>query len=195
MFQAASRQREPGKGAWQIRPAVFLGALPVGGSGDVGSGSRICPGLDLFHDATEARLLWRQETGAEGAALRLTAYQFDGAYLSLATGVPEAQAATARAMHLLTVSVEARATRPIGLLLRLNASAKRGQQTLHADRILSEETQRLEIPFELGALTLDHEAGLTLWVDLILHRPRMCEVVLHDIALTLGPSQMGGTDV
>lgn len=68
---------------WSWRPEAFVAA---GGDRDIGlqSGSRIAPGISLFHDATDA-------TGAltaEGAGVEIGLDAFDGSYLSLAFDLP-----------------------------------------------------------------------------------------------------------
>ncbi|MEM7508048.1 MAG: DUF6478 family protein [Pseudomonadota bacterium] len=174
------------RAGWTLRWDVFERSLAEASSLDVSSGAEICTGINLYHDADAPQLCWAQETRAQASyGLRITAYRFDGGFLSLAIAIPRSRSAMIRRGHELVVNLVARASRPLALHVRLNLSVEHRTEELHAHRILADAPQ--EVVFDLGGLGLDYEAGVTMWFDLIFSEPAMAEITFDELALTLRP--------
>ena len=89
-----TQRTKAGAGAADVRQGnglgenldVFARPLPITRSEQPEAGSQICEGLTLYHDASGGLFAWQQTADR---TLKLTIYQFQGSYLSLAIGIGE----------------------------------------------------------------------------------------------------------
>ncbi|MEM8841650.1 MAG: DUF6478 family protein [Pseudomonadota bacterium] len=169
---------------WQVRPQVFCQALTDPALSTPETGSDICDGLALFHDAADPLMRWSQIWRAPGeAGLRLTIYRFEGSFVSLAARIPDSLASKLRPGHQISVSFTARASRPLALDLRLNLEIAGRSETLAAHRILTDCAHSAS--FDLRHFEITGDTQVKAWCDLILRNPGMAEVDFHDLSITM----------
>ena len=142
------------------------------------SGSAICDGLALYHDASDGIYFWRQ---TEKNNLQLTVYQFGGTYLSLAIGMDEDHVIKMRHAGRLSVQIHAICSRAITAFLRLNVQIDGRQEQMHQTLIFhkGERTSNFDLdglPGEFGPIE-------NAWLDLIFIDPQMVEITLSSLRL------------
>ncbi|MEL6479310.1 MAG: DUF6478 family protein [Pseudomonadota bacterium] len=173
---------------WTQRWDVFEHDLAVLRGSGAASGTWICDGLDLYHDADAPGLAWAQDRSAGGAPrLRLTSYGFDGTFLSLACAINAEGAGALRPGMAIRLGFHAQASRPVALHARLNILVEEAHEHLHAQRVLTDGAQ--QVIFQMDALNVDLERGARAWIDLIVNRPAMLELSLSAMHLVLGPAE------
>lgn len=152
------------------------------------SGSTICPGLTLYHDAGDGLFRWHQTASH---ALVLTCYQFPGSYLSLAAGVGSDALAALVARGAVFLHQKVRTSRPITQFIRLNMVQDGERHSLH-DTVVVHRTPRVT-PFDLDCMPRPTGTVTDLWIDMIFSQPAMCEIVFDDLSLRLDAERDGGT--
>lgn len=158
--------------------AIFSAPLPSPRSVQPSSGSAVCDGLTLYHDAKDGNFFWQQ---TKNNSLQLTVYQFDGSYLSLAAGMKEDQIAQLRQSGFLHVLMAVRSSRPITAFLRLNAQIDGRTEQMHQTFVIDQGTRSTS--FDLDGLPGEFGPIENAWLDLILVDPRMVEIKLSSLTL------------
>ncbi len=173
---------------WIWRPQPW--AAPLARSGVVvpATGSEICPGVTLHHDAPGAALTLRQ-IAARGAAdpapfaLALDCLDFPGSFLSLALALPEAAQRGLRSRHLLRVTADLAMERPVEVFARLNL--RHGPN--HEQLVQQLRPGRIEVEFDLSGTRMNERRVEAMWLDLIFESPAMNRFVLADLVLCRRP--------
>ena len=133
--------------------------------------------IRLFHDASPSTVIaTTDDTGA--ISLRIGA--FDGAYLSLA--VPVTAPEGLDGWRPVTLDLDAAASRPITVLLRLNLVGEGGREHRHDALILTEGPR--QVSFDLLAFDLDQLAPEDVWVDVILSNSAHTDVRITQLEAT-----------
>lgn len=141
-----------------------------------GSGTAIEERITLFHDAGDARFAI---VLADAPRIRLTTYQFDGSYISLAVGLRKSDLRHARPGGGLTMDLDATATRPIPMFARLNLRTPEKTETLYETVLLHRTGHELRFPMDAAQIQFSQlEAG---WMDLIFSNPQMSEIDIQDL--------------
>lgn len=161
------------------------------------SGSQIAPKIRLFHDAParsplEARgqqvgdLLLRGDPEGE-AALTLISHSFPGSYVSLALDLtPDGSASLPMSPDAqLITHLDATATRPLAVHLRLNRQMGEDVRSLHQALILTDS--KLTLPFALDALPQVGSGTGSLWLDVIFAKLSHAEVGLRALTCSVSP--------
>lgn len=178
----SGRTRKNSAAAADRALAIFTSALPTPRLAQPASGSSICEGLTLYHDASDGNFFWQQ---TKNHALQLTAYQFDGGYLSLAIGMGEGQIARLRQSGFLHVHKEIRSSRPITAFLRMNAQIDGRVEQMHQTLIIDQGTRSSN--FDLDGLPGEFGPIENAWLDLIFIDPQMVEITLSSLTLRDAP--------
>lgn len=145
-------------------------------------GSEICERLALFHDASAGNFSWQQN---HDLSLTVTAYHFDGSYLSLAAGLEAAVTNAMTVGHQLNVACAVSTSRPLTGYVRLNAAFAEGHQTMFETLVMS--SGDLEVAFDLSALETGKGMLRDAWVDLVLAKPAMTALTVMDLKIDLTP--------
>lgn len=156
--------------------AAGTGMVPLGHSGDLPpSGTRVRPGLRLFHDLIRGRLA--VETGAD--ALRMVATGCEGGYVSLSLDVPAADPPVTRAIAGVSIGLAATTAPALRCDLRLNLNHA-GQMAQFHDTIVLAEGSRA-VRFDTRSETGDGARPDSAWVDLILSEPRNFDLTISGL--------------
>lgn len=173
--------------AWTHRPDIFL--LPQNQTiwTNPASGLRPGAGLSVYHDSDGGAftLAQRPARGAHSAhrfELFFESYEFRGSYLSLAMGLPD-HLSRPKAGEVLVVEIDLAASRRIKTFLRLNMKTSHSSDVLHADGALDEGRARFE--FDMSFAAFEPTEKDQLWLDIIFDRPRMMEMSIRDLTLSL----------
>lgn len=159
-----------------ISPSAVIGPVSGAGFGDH---------LTLHHDAAEGGFALNQRPNRAGAPrfeLHFESYEFGGSYVSLALGVPTPHRRPGVGERF-RLDIDLAASRPAKAFLRLNFARPGGVEAV---------TRAAELGAGLAVFHLDpaHAAGAlreddTIWLDLIIERPRMLEFSIREMALSL----------
>lgn len=175
---------------WRSGYGIFAAPLAVRRGANPQSGSEICPGLRLFHDAGPGAVFsWSQTLGAfarpaADPGLRLTVYDFPGSFVSIVAEVPAEAASALGPGRKVGVEIEATPLRPLTCFLRLNLTGDSARETLHETLVLATGTR--EVDFDLDGLEIGAGACRAAWLDIILHAPRMCRIDIARLVLSIG---------
>ncbi len=175
----SGRPRKAGAGTAELALAVFAEPLRAPRSAQPSSGSKICDGLTLYHDAQDGNYFWQQ---TKTKALQLTVYQFDGSYLSLAVGMGASQIGALRQSGFLHVQKAIRSSRPITAFLRLNIQTDGRTEQMHQTLIVDKDGRSTS--FDLDGLPGEFGPIENAWLDLIFIDPQMVEITLSSLVLS-----------
>lgn len=163
---------------------VFEAAMDAPFGLSAPSGSAICAGLEIFHDATLSLPNWLQRREMPGGpGLRLLCYRFDGRFLSLAFSLPREITQLWSPEDRLDFTLTGRASQPVALQARLNLAAGERQGQIGHHRILHGEDHRFTFP--LHGLNVPPAEADGLWLDLIFRAPAMTEIDLGAVRAAL----------
>lgn len=172
---------------WTYRPDIFT--LPQDQTiwTNPASGASPGPGLSVYHDSDGgAFTLAQRPARGEGNALRyemfFESYEFRGSYLSLVMGVPD-HVRRPKAGEVLAVEIDLAASRQVKAFMRLNMKATHTSDVLHADGTIGEGRARFE--FDMSFAAFEPTEKDQLWLDIIFDRPRMVELSIRDLTLSL----------
>ena len=157
---------------------VFTRSLPQARSDQPDSGSLICDGLTLYHDADAGRYSWQQTPDNK---LKLTIYQFQGSYISLAIGIDEHAVRAMRHGGFLSVTQNVLSTRPLASFLRLNVQIDGRHEKMHQTFIVDRGDRTT--CFDLDGLPGEFGPIDDAWLDLIFADPQMVEIVLTSLSI------------
>ncbi len=151
------------------------------------SGLRPGHGLSVYHDSDGgAFTLAQRPARGDGGALRFElffeSYAFRGSYLSLAIGVPE-HVRRPKAGEVLAVEIDLAASRQVKAFLRLNMKSAQTSDVLHADATIGDGLARFD--FDMSFAAFEPTEKDQLWLDIIFDRPRMVEMSIRDLTLSL----------
>ena len=184
----ADESEAPDAGAaWTHRPDIFL--LPQNQTiwTNPASGLRPGAGLSIYHDSNGgAFTLAQRPARGRHSALRyeifFESYEFRGSYLSLALGAPD-HLRRPKAGEALAVDIDLAASRTIKTFLRLNMKTAKTSDVLHADGAIGDGPARFE--FDMSFAAFEPGEKDQLWLDIIFDRPRMVEMSIRDLTLSL----------
>lgn len=172
---------------WNIRPEYLIHAREGGSIASPQSGLYLDPLLSVHHDDTAGSFLisqrpTRTRDGATGFEIYFESYEFSGGYFSFSLDAPD-DAARPSSSERLVFTIDLRARWPMRGYVRLNLQSVHGRETLYADAMLGEGEARFA--FDLAFAPFELTQSDTIWVDLILDRPRMTEFTVADMTLSL----------
>ena len=178
----------PAPGAeWTYRPDIFT--LPQDQTiwTNPASGLHPGPGLSVYHDSGGgAFTLAQRPARGKGNDLRyelfFESYEFRGSYLSLVMGVPD-HVRRPKAGEVLAVEMDLAASRQVKAFMRLNMKATQTSDVLHADATIGDGRARFE--FDMSFAAFEPTDRDQLWLDIIFDRPRMVEMSVRDLTLSL----------
>ncbi|MEM7268145.1 MAG: DUF6478 family protein [Pseudomonadota bacterium] len=172
---------------WTLRPEIL--SLPQSPTIWVNpeSGVRPAPGLSIYHDGADGAFTLAQRpnrTVSSGQRYELffESYEFQGAYLSLAINTPP-HLRRPKAGEVLRVEADIAASRTLKTFLRLNIKGAGVSDTLHEDAEAG--SGRLRAEFDMSFAAFEPGENDMIWLDLIFDRPRMVEVAIRDLSLSL----------
>lgn len=139
------------------------------------SGTRLGPGVQLFHDLVAGAL----DVGSQDGAHRIRAVDCVGNYLSLAVDASLDPEVCGAGFAGIEVRFRADTPRPMVCNLRLNVDHAGGRATLH-DTIIVDQGQR-SVRFDTGSILPDAAPPKAVWVDVILSDSRDCDVTVGDL--------------
>ena len=143
------------------------------------SGTEIADSITLFHDAAAGAFAC---TVGSGPWIRLTAYRFEGSYLSLAMNLRKSDLRRVRPGTDLLFGLNAAATRPMTVYTRLNLRSAERTETLYETVVLHE--RRHDLRFALDGIRLPYGRIAGGWLDLIFSEPAMREVDIRGMEVS-----------
>lgn len=184
----ADEEEAPTPGAeWTYRPEIF--SLPQDRTIWINpaSGIHTGPGLSVYHDSDGgAFTLAQRPARGEGNTLRyemfFESYEFRGSYLSMVMGMPD-HVRRPKTGEVLAVEIDVATSRQVKAFMRLNMKATQASDVLHADGSIGEGRARFE--FDMSFAAFEPTDKDQLWVDIIFDRPRMVEMSIRDLTLSL----------
>lgn len=144
-------------------------------------------GLTVFHDFSAGAFTLSQRpnrarTPKRRYELFFESYEFDGSYLSFVVDPPRHLKRPAMGERIV-VAMETRVSRPVKAFLRLNIKGARGSDTLYAEGDLL--TGRAAFDFDMSFATYEMGPDDSMWLDIIIDRPRMVEFSIEDLTVAL----------
>ena len=139
--------------------------------------ARLTELIDLFHNASPETVTAETD---EAGTIHLRIGAFDGDFLSLAVKVPSPEKFVAARPILL--DVDAVASRPITVFLRLNVAGLGSRKNLHDALVLTEGPR--QIAFDLLPLDLAELEPTDAWLDVILAEPANTEISITRLEAT-----------
>ncbi|MGR3434401.1 MAG: DUF6478 family protein [Shimia sp.] len=182
----------PGQGGadWTWRPDPWRAPLPRPAAVGAPTGTRLHPGLALFHDCPLGEVTLRQRRAAGDPhdapyGVTLDVLRFAGGFLSLAIDLPEAAVQGLRRRHLIRMDARIDRERPSEVFARLNLA--HGPNVERIVREVPPADGHTWVEFDLATTTLNEKRAERLWVDLIFEAPAMTEIALRDVIFARRP--------
>ncbi len=171
---------------WQSALPVLAAPVDPPRADNPASGDPVCAGLKLFHDADPACSVfsWSQvlRPGRQ-PSLRLAFFDFSGGFASLVADLSGEAIAAIGPTRRVEVALRLRVSRPLTCFLRLNVLAGDAHEVLHETVVL--DTGDRQVAFDLGGVRVPFDRRISAWVDMILHAPRMCQVDIETLRISL----------
>lgn len=176
---------------WTLRPAAWSQAAPMKRLIAPTSGTKIAPGLSLFHDGKTAEVLLRQAfadpDGPAPFAFTVDVLHFDGAFFSLCQQLNEELAKSLSSRDVLVVDIDATMEAPLPLYARVNLMQGPNHREMLAEFAFHGQLSgHAHAAFELAYAQLDETPITAAWLDLILEKPTMNALHIADLRLTCG---------
>lgn len=181
MYEAVATRRwhgvtaRPGGTAEPVRTRSLLSGAQSCRLQEPESGTGLAQHLRLFHDAEAGIFSCATHATRTDARLSLVFYQFAGSFFSVVGGLPDDALARFGPDRRLEILLDAKPSRPITAFIRLNLRQGDAHEVLHETIVIGGGMRC--VSFDLGAFAR-HGKPADGWIDLILHRPRMCHVAL-----------------
>lgn len=180
------KTREEDGAIWSVRPDCFDVAVTPFALREPPDGAAFCDGLTVHHDAAGGVFSLMQRPVSGGAnphEIFFESYEFEGSYFSLALGVPDNLRRPAPHGEKLVLRMDLNVSRPVGLFVRMNFSRAGGVERLHLGGEIDAGPARFAFdPAHVGGGVRPDDR---LWLDLIFSHPRMMEIAIRDLSLSL----------
>lgn len=179
---APARNGGQGRGIWprgRARSVPPFDEVPNGRLDNPVTGYQISERISLYHDDPGTGY-FACTIGAR-PRLRLTAYQFDGSYLSLAVALRTADLQKASPGSAVVAHIEGVSSRPITVFLRLNLRTVEASGALYETLISARDP--LEARFDLVGAGLPLDALEAFWLDIIFAEPEMWEIDIDRLSV------------
>ncbi len=178
---------DPGSDVWLHLPHCFRQPISPAAHADPASGTALGPLLAMFHDDEGGVFALTQRPNrspnpATRFELFFESYEFEGTYLSFALRVPD-KLRRPQQREQLVLSVDALATRRIKSFARLNIETETAKETLYAEAEIG--SGPAVFGFDLSFTTIEARENDLVWVDLIIDRPRMVEITIRSLFISL----------
>ncbi len=175
---------------WAWRPELWRGPIVPPGQASVGTRTRFGSEVTLFHDCRFSELTVRQIRNTREAdiapfGLRMDVFNFDGSFVSLAVGFPEAAVSGLKRRHLLRLTAVIETERRLEVFARLNI--RHGPNTEQLVQELPAGQGEIAVEFDLACSRLNEKRVEKAWVDLIFEQPSMNQVILRDLTFSRRP--------
>lgn len=185
----SNAMRSPLGTDWSWRPDYWRWPVEPRGRAGVASGTQLGGEVSVFHDCPLREATVRQERNRRDDdlapfALTLDVLEFAGSFLSLAIDLPHSAAVGLKRRHLLRASLVVEAERPTGLTLRLNVRHGPNTEQIRADVGGYGEAAA---DFDLAGSQINEKRVEKMWLDVLLHDPRLNAVRLRDLTLSRRP--------
>jgi hypothetical protein len=176
-----------GGSRWITFPSVFSTRIAPGVWREPGTNLSLGAGLTMFHDFSAGAFTLSQRPNRARSPKRryelfFESYEFDGSYLSLVVDPPRHLKRPAMGERVV-VALETRVSRPVKAFLRLNIKGARGSDTLYAEGDLL--SGRAAFDFDMAFATYEMGPDDSMWLDIIIDRPRMVEFSIEDLTVAL----------
>ena len=116
--------------------------------------------------------------------LLFESYEFQGSYLSLALSIPD-HLRRPKVGEVLAARLDALASRQVKTFLRPNMKSVDASDVLHADVQIGDGAARFEFDMSFAAFELGEKDQI--WLDIIFDRPRMVELSVRGLTISLVP--------
>jgi len=182
----ANRFSKPQGTDWSWRPDLWREPLARSGMASAPRKARMDAQVTLFHDCPLAEIALRQirnrrDKDLAPFSLSVETFDFAGSFLSLSVELPPDAATGLTRQHLMRLDTQIETESPTKIFARLNI-----QHGPNAEQVLREldmSAQTGSVDFDLAHLSLNERRIEKLWLDLILDRPAMNQIVLRDLTL------------
>lgn len=179
----------PNATLWATRPDPWSTPIETPESAHLTSGTQIGALVSLYHDAKEAAVDVLQspapETSSSAYQLSLDVGAFDGAYLSLALGLPDDQIRRIQRTDLIRLDLTFTSLIPLTTVARANV--KIGPNTETIVREIDQTRAAGVVEFDLFYAELDAQKISDVWIDLIFERPAGNAIAIRDLRLSRRP--------
>lgn len=173
-WHASGANARPGAAAFALGSNV--GAEPE----SLASGTRLCHGVDLYHDGDAGGI--GHATGPDGRPT-LDCEAFNGSYLSLVAAVPPELAARFKPGQVLRLELVAEPSRPLVTYLRFNVESPDGHETFHETLITHQGARKAD--FDLDGIRLPFDGRFRGWIDIIFAQPADSRIALAELEIRL----------
>ncbi|MCV2881667.1 DUF6478 family protein [Actibacterium sp. XHP0104] len=182
--------RRPMGSDWAYRPQLWAGPLDAPGAAAVETKTAFGDEVTVFHDCAVSELTVRQvrntrETDLAPFGLRMDVFRFDGSFLSLVVGLPQAGVNGLGRRHVVRMDAIVEMEKPLEIFARLNV--RHGPNTEQIVRELPLKAQEVFVEFDLAYTKLNEKRVEAMWVDLIFEGPEMNQVILRDVTFSRRP--------
>ncbi|MCE6968535.1 DUF6478 family protein [Cereibacter sphaeroides] len=182
--------RRPMGTDWTWRPDLWRGPIATPGIAAAPRRAEIAAGTTLFHDCPEAEITVRQIRNTREAdlapyGLRLDVFRFGGSFLSVVLDLPDEAVQGLQLRHVIRLEVTAECERPLRVFARLNV--RHGPNTEEIVQGIAVDGSESAAEFDLACTRMVEKRVEKIWVDLILDRPEMNQIILRDVTLSRRP--------
>ncbi|MDJ0993554.1 MAG: DUF6478 family protein [Dinoroseobacter sp.] len=174
---------------WATRPKPWSQSALARHFVGSATGTEIAPSLTLYHDCPLAQLTLRQLIAAPSSPapfiLKVDVLHFEGSFLSLCLNLDDPETSDWHKDDVIRVSLQAEMETGLPIYARLNL--KQGPnvlQQLAGFGFGDASHGRHTVGFDLAYAGLSQNPVEAAWVDLILEKPSMNAVTLHDVTLS-----------
>ena len=176
-----------GDSRWIAHPDVFTTKIEPGVWREPEANLSLGAGLTVFHDFKAGAFTLSQRPNRSRSSKRryelfFESYEFDGSYLSFVVDPPRHLKRPAMGERVV-LALETRVSRPVKAFLRLNIKGARGSDTLYAEGDI--KTGRSAFDFDMSFATYEMGPDDSMWLDIIIDRPRMVEFSIEDLTVAL----------
>lgn len=175
---------------WSWRPKPWRIRLVEKGLAPARHKGLLSNEMQIFHDCPLTQITLRQTRNTRDDdlspfAVALDVLGFQGSYLSLVIEVPPSSCDGLRKRHLIRLATTITRERPTAIYARLNI--KHGPNTEQILLTLPDDREETFVEFDLAYGQLDEKRAERMWMDLMIEKPAMNQIIFRDLNLSRYP--------
>jgi len=182
--------QRPATADWAWRPDLWRMPIDLAGLAPVENGCEINGETRLYHDSAITETAVRQLRNARPEdlapfALRIDSLGFQGSFLSVSVGLPQAALTGLRLTHLIRVEALVESERPTHLKARLNVKHGPNVEQSVADMPAGAALRVAE--FDLAHSRINDRRIEQAWLDIFFDPPAMNRIDVRDLTMSRRP--------
>lgn len=175
---------------WTWRPAHWSDPLHPPTLSQPASNTAFGPDATLFHDARQSDVLIRQisphtPSATAPFALSVSAFAFDGSFLSLVFELPPAATKGLNRRFVVRLDPVIEAEHPTEVFARLNINHGPNTENIVREIPMGDASKAVE--FDLAYTKVNEKRVDRMWLDLIIGQPAMNRVTIRDLTFSRRP--------